>query len=160
LRGNNREAEVAAISNGIKSLAKELMIPVIVLAQLNRDAEKHGGAPQLSDLRESGAIEQDADVVLMLWRKKMSDEELEQAEESKIFPTQLSVRKQRNGPTGDAELLFHKARTRFEDAYGNAGTSAGAEKAREHLNNPGVDFKKRGKKQAMPTEEEFEGYGK
>lgn len=133
LRGNNREAEVAAISNGIKSLAKELDIPVIVLAQLNREAEKHGGAPQLSDLRESGSIEQDADVVLMLYRKKMDDEQKEEVERTQIWPTQLAVRKQRNGPTGDVELLFHKARTRFEDGYGGTGKVEGMAKAKKKL---------------------------
>lgn len=109
----NRQIEISEISAGIKGLAKELGVPVIVLAQLNRDAEKReGGKPRLSDLRESGSIEQDADVVGALWRKDYQasdDEPHENAGEA-----ELSILKQRNGPTGDVPLTFLRQFTRFE----------------------------------------------
>jgi replicative DNA helicase len=118
-RAENRQQEIADISNGIKSLAKELDVPVIVLSQLNREIEKDKGRkPQMSDLRESGAIEQDADIVGLLYKpgKGKEDEEAENAPEQDALPVNLFIAKQRNGPTGDVHLTFLKSYTRFESA--------------------------------------------
>lgn len=110
----NRQQEISEISSGIKELAKELDIPIIVLAQLNRDIEKDKNRkPRLSDLRESGAIEQDADVVGLLYRPNEKEED-NQYQES--IPVNLLIAKQRNGPTGDVPLIFLKPFTRFESA--------------------------------------------
>ena len=118
-RAENRQQEIADISSGIKSLAKELSIPIIVLSQLNREIEREKGRPpRLSDLRESGAIEQDADVVGLLYKPKTSsdDEEGGDAVEEDAAPINLLIAKQRNGPTGDVNLTFIKSYTRFESA--------------------------------------------
>jgi replicative DNA helicase len=115
-RAENRQQEIADISNGIKSLAKELNVPVIVLSQLNRDLEKEKDRkPRLSDLRESGAIEQDADVVCLLYKPTRDDEE-GGGDEADALPVNLLIAKQRNGPTGDIHLTFLKSYTRFESA--------------------------------------------
>jgi replicative DNA helicase len=112
----NRQQEISEISSGIKALAKELKIPVIVLSQLNRELEKDKSRkPRLSDLRESGAIEQDADLVGLLY-KPSSEEEQEAGMESEGIPVNLLIAKQRNGPTGDVNLTFLKSFTRFESA--------------------------------------------
>lgn len=111
---DNRQLEIMEISSGIKGLAKELRIPIIVLAQLNRKPEDRGGGrPRLSDLRESGSIEQDADVVGLLVREEyyQDDEDSKQQAEGKA---ELIIAKQRNGPTGDVPLTFIKQFTRFE----------------------------------------------
>jgi replicative DNA helicase len=114
-RVENRQQEVSQISNGLKSLAKELNVPVIVLAQLNRELEKDKKRkPRLSDLRESGSIEQDADLVGFLYdpdAEKKDDESEKPAEDVAV---NLLIAKQRNGPTGDVRLLFRKGITRFE----------------------------------------------
>jgi replicative DNA helicase len=118
-RAENRQQEISDISSGIKSLAKELKVPVIVLSQLNREIEREKGrAPRLSDLRESGAIEQDADVVGLLYRPKAGgeDDEGAPAAEEEAIPVNLLIAKQRNGPTGDVYLTFMKSYTRFESA--------------------------------------------
>jgi replicative DNA helicase len=115
---DNRQLEISEISGGIKGLAKELAIPVIVVAQLNRqpDTRSKDGAsrPRLSDLRESGSIEQDADVVGLLVRPEYyaTDEETKQETEGQA---ELIIAKQRNGPTGDIALTFLKQFTRFEN---------------------------------------------
>lgn len=111
----NREREIAEISSGLKDLAKELRIPVIVLAQLNRDAEKRKakGRPQLSDLRESGSIEQDADVVGLLYREERYADNEEEAREVEGKAT-LIIAKNRNGPVGDIPLTFLKEFARYE----------------------------------------------
>jgi replicative DNA helicase len=98
--------EITEISQGLKQLAKEFNIPVLVLSQLNRDIEKRSGAvePQLSDLRDGGSIEQDSDVVMFLHRPKEPDNP----------PIEISVAKQRNGPIGNVQLVFHKADSRFD----------------------------------------------
>ncbi len=106
-----REQQVAEMSRGLKSLAKELEVPVLVLSQLNRSAEKENRTPKLSDLRESGSIEQDADVVLMLARPKDADEKFQVAADS----AELIVAKQRNGPVGELKLTFLRDITRFEN---------------------------------------------
>lgn len=106
-----REQQVAEASRGLKSLAKELNVPVLVLSQLNRSSEKENRTPKLADLRESGSIEQDADVVLMLARPKDADEKYQVAADS----AELIVAKQRNGPVGELKLTFLRDITRFEN---------------------------------------------
>ncbi len=100
-------------------MAKELNVPIIVLSQLNRDLEKRGPGkrPQLSDLRESGSIEQDADLVGLLYKDgKDAGENDEPDFEQEAVPIKLYIAKQRNGPTGDVDLTFLKTYTRFESA--------------------------------------------
>jgi replicative DNA helicase len=110
-RFENRVLELASISRGMKALAKELHVPVVALSQLSRAPEaRPGRRPQLSDLRESGALEQDADVVIMIYREDM----YEQTEENQGI-AELIVAKQRNGPTGAVKLAFLKQFTRFEN---------------------------------------------
>ena len=110
----NRQQEIADISSGIKALAKELNVPVIVLSQLNRELEKDKSRkPRLSDLRESGSIEQDADLVGLLYKPDAGDEE-DAPEESEGVAVNFLIAKQRNGPTGDVSLTFLKPYTRFE----------------------------------------------
>ncbi len=116
----SRQVEIADISAGIKALAKELKIPIIVLSQLNRQPEqREGGRPKLADLRESGAIEQDADVVGLLVRPEMyiddTTDEGKQEKAEKEGEATLYIAKQRNGPTGDVLLTFLKEYTRFVD---------------------------------------------
>jgi replicative DNA helicase len=116
---DNRQLEISEISGGIKALAKELNLPIIVIAQLNRQPDtraKEGGRPRLSDLRESGSIEQDADLVGLLVRAEYyenydTDEETKQ---ERAGEAELIIAKQRNGPTGDVLLTFLKKYTRFE----------------------------------------------
>jgi len=115
----NRQQEIADISSGIKALAKELRVPVIVLSQLNRELEKRGPGdrPRLSDLRESGSIEQDADLVGLLFKEKDKDSDEEpDFQQDAGAPVVLYIAKQRNGPTGDVNLTFLKPYTRFESA--------------------------------------------
>ncbi len=113
----NRQQEIADISSGIKALAKELDVPVIVLSQLNRELEKDKSRkPRLSDLRESGSIEQDADLVGLLYKPDAGDDEDGNAVESDGVPVNLLIAKQRNGPTGDVHMTFLKPYTRFESA--------------------------------------------
>lgn len=115
---DNRQLEIAEISSGLKGIAKELDLPIVVLAQLNRNPEQRSGdskgRPRLSDLRESGSIEQDADVVGLLVREEYYAENEEDKEESKGKAT-LIIAKQRNGPVGDVPLTFLKEYTRFEN---------------------------------------------
>ena len=117
---DNRQQEIADISSGLKALAKELNVPVIVLSQLNREMEKRdsGSKPRLSDLRESGAIEQDADVVGLLYSPEAKGSAVEQSavENAESAPVNLLIAKQRNGPTGDVHLTFLKPYTRFESS--------------------------------------------
>ncbi len=115
---DNRQVEVAEISSGIKALAKELSIPIVVLAQLNRNPEARTGdskgRPRLSDLRESGSIEQDADLVGLLWREEYYADDDEEKKEIE-GKAELVIAKQRNGPVGGVPLTFLKSITRFED---------------------------------------------
>jgi replicative DNA helicase len=119
-RAENRQQEIADISGGIKALAKEVNVPIIVLSQLNREPEKResGAAPKLSDLRESGAIEQDADLVGLLYKpgKAGGEEDEGGGDDQEAVPVNLLIAKQRNGPTGDVNLTFLKSYTRFESA--------------------------------------------
>jgi replicative DNA helicase len=110
-KADNRQNEIADISRSLKGLARELKIPVIAVSQLSRAVESRTDkTPMLSDLRESGAIEQDADLVLMLMR----EEYYNPTEENKN-QAQVIVGKNRNGPTGRVSLSFLKEYTRFED---------------------------------------------
>jgi replicative DNA helicase len=110
-RSENRTQEIAGISRSLKGLAKELDLPVVALSQLSRAPESRGDhRPQLSDLRESGALEQDADVVAFIFR----EEEYDPTPESKGI-AELIIGKQRNGPTGTIKLAFIKEYTRFEN---------------------------------------------
>ena len=116
-RAENRQQEIADISNGVKALAKELNVPVIVLAQLNRELEKDKNRkPRMSDLRESGAIEQDADLIGLLYKPAAGDDDEGPSIEQEAVPVNLLIAKQRNGPTGDVNLTFLKTFTRFENA--------------------------------------------
>ncbi len=116
---NSREQEVAEVSRGIKAMAKELNLPVIVLCQLNRESEKEKRAPRLSDLRESGSIEQDADVVLLLSKPRDARDEQE-APDQLAVKRELIIAKNRNGPVGEVALTFNKRLTRFENYIGQA----------------------------------------
>jgi len=109
-----RENEVSRISGGIKALAKELDIPIVVLAQLNRQAEQAGQRPRLSHLRESGAIEQDADVVALLHRDREAQMEGGASVIQEGMDAELIIAKHRNGPTGIVPLTFLPRYTRFE----------------------------------------------
>ncbi len=108
----NRTEEVSQISRGLKGIAKELEVPMLVLSQLSRRPEQRGSdrRPQLSDLRESGSIEQDADIVMFIVRPWVYDKELDERE------AQLLIAKQRNGPIADIDLVFQNQFTRFENA--------------------------------------------
>ncbi len=109
---DTREQEISEISRSLKALAKELRVPVIALSQLSRAVENRGGdrKPVLADLRESGAIEQDADVVVFIYRKEVYDA----SEENKGL-AEIMISKQRNGPVGSVMLTFRDRYTRFED---------------------------------------------
>lgn len=130
-QGGNREQEIAGISRGLKELAKELKVPVIALAQLNRSVETRGGdkRPGLADLRESGAIEQDADAVVFLYRaeyyaknRKQREEVLEHLKYG-AGESELIIAKQRNGPAPmTAPMRFVKHATKFENISGWPGT--------------------------------------
>ncbi|MDE3137653.1 MAG: replicative DNA helicase [Acidobacteriota bacterium] len=112
-RFGNRNEEVSSISRALKGLAKELKIPVLVLSQLTRAPEREERRPQLADLRESGAIEQDADVVLFIHRPNFYRTELPEEERRKA---ELIIAKQRNGPTDRLQFVFFERYTRFEEA--------------------------------------------
>jgi replicative DNA helicase len=122
-RDANRVQEVSEISRGLKALARELSVPVMALSQLSRQPEmRESREPRLSDLRESGAIEQDADLVLFLWRDKERP-----AEESDVDGEviKLKLAKHRNGPTGELDLWFKKKQTRFVSYAGERYAQAG-----------------------------------
>lgn len=112
----NREQEIATISRGLKALAKELNVPVIALSQLSRQVEQRGGdkRPQLSDLRESGSIEQDADVVCFLYRPEYYNITTTPEGQSTAGLAELIIGKQRNGPVGSTRMYFVKEYARFE----------------------------------------------
>jgi replicative DNA helicase len=124
-RYENRTQEVSAISRGLKALAKELSVPVIALSQLSRASEQRGGdkKPMLSDLRESGSIEQDADVVAFIHREAYYNrDENGQPDPDTENKAEIIIAKQRNGPTGSVHLAYLSKCTRFENlAYGQDG---------------------------------------
>ena len=113
----NRQQEISEISRGIKAVARELSIPVICLSQLNRASEgRDGHRPRMSDLRESGSIEQDADVIMLLHREdyyRMSEPDFQPDNIAEVI-----IAKQRNGPTGTIKLTFLNKTTRFENLSG------------------------------------------
>lgn len=110
-RSENRQQEISEISRSLKAMARELNIPVIAVSQLSRAVEQRSPKrPQLSDLRESGAIEQDADLVILIYR-----EDYYNPNTSKKNIAEVIVAKQRNGPVGTVELLFQKDFARFEN---------------------------------------------
>ena len=112
-KSENRQTEISEISRSIKGLARELHVPVVALSQLSREAERNDdGVPMLSHLRESGSIEQDADVVLMLSRVPKAERE------TKPDNLNLNISKQRNGPTGSLELVFSKVTQKFSEVGG------------------------------------------
>ncbi len=115
-RFENRTQEVSFISRGLKSIAKELQVPVVALSQLSRAPEQRPGQrPQLSDLRESGSIEQDADVVVFIFRERQASEDAEEGAPELGVETKLIIGKQRNGPTGEIPIVFLKPYARFEN---------------------------------------------
>lgn len=153
-KGDNRQQEISDISRGLKQLARELQMPIVALSQLNRGVEsRENKRPMLSDLRESGAIEQDADIILFVYRDdvyreaKEKEKEMKAKAEGKDYKseyikkedeeTELIIGKQRNGPTGTVDLLFQKSFTKFID-----GTHGGSNAAFE------VIYDKAGAKEA------------
>ncbi len=116
----NRQQEITRISRGLKTLSKELNIPVLVCSQLNRAVEgratgKTEAKPKISDLRESGSIEQDADVVMLLYRKSYYDKGAQTDSGEPDTSATLDIAKQRSGPTGEISLVWHQEYTRFDD---------------------------------------------
>jgi len=110
-RSDNRVQEVSEISRGLKALARELNVPVIALSQLSRAVEgRTSHVPMLSDLRESGSIEQDADIVMFIYREELYDKETD-----KKGIAELHIAKHRNGPIGVVPMRFEAATTRFDD---------------------------------------------
>ena len=116
-RHDSRQEEISFISRSLKALARELQTPVVALSQLSRAPEQRGGdrRPMLSDLRDSGAIEQDADLVIFIYRAEMYKNILEVDENADENTAELILAKHRNGPTGTIKLAFRKQYTRFDN---------------------------------------------
>lgn len=112
---SNRTEEVSAISRGLKTVCRRLNVPFLVGAQINREAEKENRRPRMSDLRESGSIEADSDVVIFPYIQEEEDELAQKTKKNNpVVPLKLIVAKHRNGPTGDADATFKKQVTKFE----------------------------------------------
>ncbi len=115
----SRQAEVSTISRGMKALARELNIPIVCLAQLNRQAElREGNRPRMADLRESGSLEQDADVIMLLHREEyyhLQSQTWAEENPDKVGIAEVIIAKQRNGPTGTVELRWNASTTRFQN---------------------------------------------
>ena len=138
----NRQVEIAEISRSVKAIARELHLPVLTLCQLNREAEKDdAGVPKLSHLRESGAIEQDADVVMMLGKPPLEDRE-NQADIIRVH-----VVKQRNGPTGTVKVLFNKSTQRVRNLDDSAAMPDGAQGV---AYDPDLDYDDRNEDDEIP----------
>ncbi|MFN3430753.1 MAG: replicative DNA helicase, partial [Candidatus Sericytochromatia bacterium] len=118
-KGDNRTAEMGAISRGLKQLARELSVPVVALSQLSRAVESRTDKrPMLSDLRESGSIEQDADIVMFIYRDEYYNPETDKKSTAEVI-----VAKHRNGPVGKVELYFEKTLTKFQSITSGQFTS-------------------------------------
>ncbi len=138
-RFENRTLELASISRSLKGLAKELSVPVVLLSQLSRAPEARSDKrPMLSDLRESGALEQDADVVMLIFREDMYKHDDQPSDTDGV--AEIIIAKQRNGPTGTVKLAFLREQTRFANlALGSlspasdTGTGSGARSAASHF---------------------------
>jgi replicative DNA helicase len=113
---DSRSIAIGRITRGLKQLAKALRVPIVQLSQLNREVERRTGPPNLSDLRESGAIEQDSDVVLFPWRELPSDPDEASRKKNESGPAQIVIGKNRNGPCGVADVHWLAEYTRFENA--------------------------------------------
>jgi len=112
VRSENRVQEVSYISRNLKALARELHVPVLAAAQLSRAIEqRQDKRPQLSDLRESGSLEQDSDIVMFIYREELYDQD-----PTKKNKAEIRVTKHRNGPTGEVELVFRSSIAKFENA--------------------------------------------
>lgn len=109
-RADTREQEVADISNGIKAMAKELKVPVIAISALNREVTRRGGKPAMSDIRQSGAVESDADIIGLLYKPDRDDD----GQQTDAIPVNLIIAKSRDGQTGEVKLTFLRSLTRFE----------------------------------------------
>jgi replicative DNA helicase len=121
LRAESRQQEISEISRSLKALAKDLTVPVIAVSQLSRRTEERQGMrPQLSDLRESGAIEQDADVILFIYRDEVYNRSEDNPNRGKA---EVIIGKQRNGPIGKIDLAFLDRYTTFKDLYKGEGES-------------------------------------
>lgn len=125
--------QVTEISRSLKALARELNVPVLALSQLSRAVESRGGKPRLSDLRDSGAIEQDADVVMFIHREDKYDKQSDRPNIAEIL-----IEKHRNGPTGSVELYFDGSKTSFIDIEKTDFSDYGIEQQPFH--DPGNSF--------------------
>ena len=125
VKNDNLVQQITEISRSLKQLAKEFDIPVLALSQLSRAVESRGGRPRLSDLRDSGSIEQDADIVMFIHQE---DKYSEENREKSFITTEILVEKHRNGPTGRIQLSFDKDKSSFVPIEkADFGEFAGAE---------------------------------